>query len=189
MSYQDTRDQLAGFRKQIFEIREKMHAVQAEIEPQEVEDYTFTTMDGESTSLADLFGEKDDLIVIHNMGPSCRYCTLWADGFNGIYDHLANRASFVLTTPEEPAKQKAFAEKRGWRFPILSHQGTTFAADMGYTGEHGFEPGISVFQKRNGKVVRVSDSEMGPYDDFCAIWHFLRMIPEGPNGWEPQYKY
>ena len=42
---------------------------------------------------------KRDLIVIHNMGASCPYCTLWADGFNGIYDHLADRAAFVALQP------------------------------------------------------------------------------------------
>ena len=34
---------------------------------------------------------KDDLVVIHNMGASCAYCTLWGDGFNGVYEHLANK--------------------------------------------------------------------------------------------------
>jgi len=66
-------------------------------------------------SLAGLFGRKDDLVVIHNMGSSCPYCTLWADGFNGLYDHLANRAAFALSSPDAPAAQKRFAEgPRDW---------------------------------------------------------------------------
>ena len=188
MNYADTHEKMMGFQKQIFEIRNQMHELQAQVEPQVVEDYAFETPDG-PVSLSDLFGDKDDLIVIHNMGQTCRYCTLWADGFNGVYEHLADRAAFVVTSPDSVPKQKAFADSRGWRFPLVSHKGTSFAEDMGYTGEHGFEPGISVFQKKNGQLVRVSDSPMGPYDDFCSVWHFLRLIPEGPNGWEPQYQY
>src|SRR5688572_16261301 len=58
--------------------------------------------------IADLFGDKNDLILIHNMGKGCRYCTLWADGINGIHDHLANRAALVLVSPDSPQTQKEF---------------------------------------------------------------------------------
>jgi hypothetical protein len=30
---------------------------------------------------------------------------VWADGFNGIYEHLADRAAFVLATPNTPQVQ------------------------------------------------------------------------------------
>lgn len=166
------------------EIRELMQADSAE----EVGDYTFTGPSGQ-VRLADLFGDKTDLIVIHNMGASCPYCTLWADGFNGVVLHLENRAAFVVTSPDKPGAQAKFAASRGWKFKMLSHEGTSFAEDMGYKNEQGFEPGISVFQKRDGKVVRVSDLPLGPGDDFCAIWHIFDLIPEGANGWQPQYNY
>ena len=45
------------------------------------------TLAGETT-LLDLFGDRDTLLAIHNMGQGCRYCTLWADGFNGLLPHL-----------------------------------------------------------------------------------------------------
>ncbi|TVS08776.1 MAG: DUF899 domain-containing protein, partial [Phycisphaerales bacterium] len=45
-----------------------------------VGEYAFTTSDGE-VSLADLFAGKRDLLIIHNMGKRCSYCTMWADGF------------------------------------------------------------------------------------------------------------
>src|SRR5580658_1896737 len=134
MNYQDSAAELAGYRDQIAELRRKMREVQAAAEPGIVPDYAFATPDG-TTHLSDLFGAKDDLIVIHNMGVSCPNCTLWADGFNGIYEHLANRAAFVLCSPDAPGTQRSFAESRGWRFPMVSHQGTSFAADMGYRTE------------------------------------------------------
>ena len=61
---------------------------------------------------------------------------------------------------------------------------------MGYTNdEEGWLPGVSVFKKRDGRVVRVLDASFNPGDDFCAAWHLFDLIPEGSDGWQPQYKY
>ena len=189
MGYQDTARKLAAYRSQIEELREKMRAAQAAAEPQPVEDYTLTRADGEGVRLSGLFGDKDTLIVIHNMGRSCPYCTLWADGFNGVYPHLSNRAAFVLSSPDKPEEQRRFAESRSWKFPMVSHAGTTFAADMGYRSDDGYLPGVSVFQRRDGKVLRVSDAAFSPGDDFCSVWHLFDLIPEGAAGWQPRFKY
>ena len=132
------------------------------------------------------------------MGRGCSYCTLWADGFNGVYDHLADRAGFVVASPNPVEAQKEFAASRGWRFPMVSHAGTSFTEDMGYfrPGADAFAdklgswfPGVSVFQKAGDAILRVSDAELGPYDDFCSVWHFLDLLPEGPAGWEPKARY
>jgi predicted dithiol-disulfide oxidoreductase (DUF899 family) len=80
MSYKHTAEKLADYRRQIRELREKMRDVQAAVEPEAVKDYTFQRADGGSVRLSELFGDKADLFVIHNMGQSCPYCTLWADG-------------------------------------------------------------------------------------------------------------
>jgi predicted dithiol-disulfide oxidoreductase (DUF899 family) len=114
---------------------------------------------------------------------------LWADGFNGAYAHLSNRAAFVLSSPDTPDKQRKFAESRHWTFPIVSHEGTTFAEDMGYRQNSGWMPGVSVFRRQNGRVVRVSDAPFSPGDDFCNVWHLFDLIPEGAAGWQPKYKY
>ena len=188
MTYADSVQKMNEYRMQIASLREELHKVQADIEPQEVSDYTFQTPDG-AVALSDLFGDKDDLIVIHNMGNSCSYCTLWADGYNGVYPHLADRAAFVISSPDSPDAQAHFARSRGWTFPMVSHQGTTFAEDMGYVGEYGWMPGVSVFRRENGRILRVSDTHCGPGDDFCSVWHFLGMLPAGPDGWQPKFKY
>src|SRR5712671_3467501 len=98
MSYRDTSAKLADYRRQISELRQQMRAVQATAEPEEVRDYELSTPNG-IVRLSELLGDQRDLIVIHNMGVSCAYCTLWADGYNGIYDHLAARAAFVVSSP------------------------------------------------------------------------------------------
>lgn len=188
MTYQDTTDALNRYREQIGELRKKMRALQETIEPQEVEDYGLQGPDGE-VRLSSLFGNKDHLFVIHNMGAACPYCTLWADGLNGILPHLENRAAVVVCSPDSPEQQHEFAQSRSWGFRMLSYQGNRFAEDMGYRSEQGCMPGVSAFARRNGKVMRVSDTGFGPGDDFCAMWHLVDLIPEGAAGWEPRYSY
>ncbi|HEX4113537.1 MAG TPA: DUF899 family protein [Stellaceae bacterium] len=188
MSYRDTTKKLAELRGEIARLRDEMRKTQRGVEPESVENYAFATTDG-PVRLADLFADQDTLFVIHNMGASCRYCTLWADGFNGVLPHLESRAAFVVSSPDEPDKQQKFKDSRGWKFRMVSHHGTEFAADMGYKGDKGFHPGVSVFRKQPGKIVRVSDQGLGPYDDFCSVWHFFDMLPEGAGDWAPQYKY
>lgn len=188
MSYADGQRALQALRGRIAEIRAEMRTVQAAIEPEPVRDYALRTADGERP-LSSWFAGRRDLIVIHNMGRSCPYCTLWADGFSGVYDHLANRAGFVVTSPDAPVVQHEFAASRGWRFPMASHAGTTFAADMGYRREHGWLPGVSIFQMRGSALVRVSDTGFEPHDDFCAVWPLFEMFPEGVGDWTPRFTY
>lgn len=156
-----------------------------------ISECTFRRLDGSRVALADLFGDKDELILIHNMGPGCVYCTLWADGFNGMWRHAADRAAFVLVSKEEPAKQRAFAEGRGWEFPIASAAGTSFFKDMGFEGPDGKPwPGVSAFHKGpDGSIVRTGRAPFGPGDQFCALWHLLDLIPGGPGEWQPKYAY
>jgi predicted dithiol-disulfide oxidoreductase (DUF899 family) len=188
MTYKDTAEKLAQYRREIAGLRAKMRQAQAASEPQAVQDYELAVPEGK-VRLSSLFGDKDTLFVVHNMGASCAYCTLWADGFNGVYDHLRNRAAFVVSSPDAPAKQRDFAARRNWKFPMVSHQGTTFAADMGYRRDNGFSPGVSVFKRTGGKLFRVADTEFAPGDDFCSIWHFFDLIPEGKAGWQPKLSY
>ena len=189
MGYRDNTAALAAYRSQITDIRRKMRALQATAEPEPVADYASATVDG-TARLSRLFGGKDDLIVIHNMGTSCPGCTLWADGFNGIYEHLANRAAFVVCSPDAPDASRRFAAARGWRFPMVSHTGTEFAADMGYRSESGgWRPGVSVFRRDGDRIVRVSDTSFQPGDDFCAVWHLLDLLPDGAAGWSPKFSY
>jgi predicted dithiol-disulfide oxidoreductase (DUF899 family) len=188
MSYVDDAAKLADYRRQIADLRRKMREVQSAIAPQEVKDYEFSDLTGKRR-LSELFGPHDTLFVIHNMGTGCSYCTMWADGFNGVFEHLRSRAAFVVISPDTPEQQRQFAQSRGWKFPMLSHQGTTFASDMGYGRDGRVTPGVSVFKRQDGKVVRVSDTAFSPGDDFCTVWHLFDLIPEGTAGWRPKYKY
>jgi predicted dithiol-disulfide oxidoreductase (DUF899 family) len=189
MKYATGSDKMAAYRRQIADIRSKMRTTLAEVEPQEVADYEFKTTAG-TARLSELFGDHQDLMVVHNMGTSCPSCTLWADGYNGLHHHVITRTAFVVSSPDSPDVQREFAESRGWRFRMVSHMGTTFAADMGYRSDTGgWRPGISVFKLAGQKILRVSDVEWRPGDDFCTIWHFFDLLPDGAAGWSAKLRY
>jgi len=189
MNYVAGTKRMAAFREEIAAIRQKMRTALAETEPQEVQDYSFENLEG-NVRLSQLFGNHDNLVVVHNMGTTCPACTMWADGYNGVHHHIVARTAFVLTSPDAPDIQKKFADSRGWKFPMVSHQGTTFAADMGYRSPEGkWWPGISSFKRDGGRILRVADTEVGPYDDFCPVFHLFDMLPGGATGWSPKFKY
>ncbi len=189
MNYRDTAVTLAAYRTQIAELRQKMRDAQSSVEPEPVRDYEFSTIEG-PVRLLQLFGAKRDLFVIHNMGRSCPHCTLWADGFNGIYQHIADRAAFVLASPDPPDVQQSFSAGRFWRFPMVSHQGSSFAADMGYRArDGGWLPGVSVLRRDGDRILRVADTGFEPTDDFCTLWHLFDLLPEGTAGWRAKFSY
>ena len=68
--------------------------------------------------------------------------------------------------------------------------GTTFAADMGFANKAGKPmPGVSAFQKHEGMIVRVSASGFNESDEFCPVWRFFDLLPEGPDAWRPKQTY
>jgi predicted dithiol-disulfide oxidoreductase (DUF899 family) len=196
MTYADTMAAMNAKREQITAIQEEMRTLQAAVEPEEVQDYVLAGWNG-PVRLSELFGGKRDLIVIHNMGTGCPACTMWADGFNGVYDHLASRAAFVLASPNPVETQKKFAAGRGWRFPMVSYDGSSFAEDMGYRegGDPldeklgGWNPGVSTFRREGDRILRLSDTEFGPGDDFCVVFHLFDLIPDADPTWRPRYNY
>jgi predicted dithiol-disulfide oxidoreductase (DUF899 family)/AraC-like DNA-binding protein len=159
-----------------------------------VQDYVFKASDGSEVSLSELFGDKEDLIILHNMGTGCVYCTLWADGINGLTPHLSDRAAFVVVSPDKHEVQKRFADKRNWVFRMVSAHENDFTRDMGFWSDSGAytgpQPGISTFHKEpDGTINRIARTHLGPNDDFCALWPMFDMLEKGVNGWEAEYFY
>jgi predicted dithiol-disulfide oxidoreductase (DUF899 family) len=116
MKYKETAEKLAEYRSQIAGIREKMRSAQASIEPEEVQDYEFATPQGKAR-LSALFGDKDTLFVIHNMGTTCAHCTMWANGFNGVFEHLRDRAAFVDRRRTRPSDSRILPLVAAGSFP------------------------------------------------------------------------
>lgn len=99
-------------------------------------DYVFDTDEGKA-SLADLFQGRSQLLVYHLMfGPdfeaACPSCSAIADGFNGIYAHLANHDVMLWAVSRAPLdKLQAFRRRMGWSFPWASSYGSDFNFDFG----------------------------------------------------------
>src|SRR5689334_7725014 len=101
-----------------------------------VKDYILDTTEGPKP-LSSFFGDKDELVVIHNMGRGCNYCSLWADGFTGFTKHILTRAGFVLVSADPADRVAETAQRRGWNFTVASNGDSGFAKDMGFTAEDG----------------------------------------------------
>lgn len=177
---------VATLERRIEELKRELLAARRAKGPEPVQDHAFQTAQGPA-SLASLFGERCDLLVIHNMGESCPYCTLWADGINGLLHQLETRSQVVLCSPDPPDAQAALAARRGWRFAMVSDATSEFTRAMGYwTEDDGFWPGVSAFHRsESGRIVRVAHAPFGPGDDFCPAWPLLDLLMDGPRNWEP----
>ncbi len=166
--------------EEIAELRKKYIKISAKQAKMDVSDYVLKDTEGRDVKLSEMFGDKENLILIHNMGKACSYCTLWADGFSGEAYYIEKKAAFALVSPDAPEVQKEFAASRGWKFRTYSAAGTAFIADMGYyTEAEGYWPGVSVFHKdAEGKIARISKDYFGPGDFYSAPWHFFDLLPE-----------
>lgn len=154
-----------------------------------VNDYGLLDSDNQKINLSQLFGQKNDLILVHNMGTSCAYCTMWADGFNGLLPHLKDRSAFVVSSPDEPSTQSEFAISRGWKFQMVSTRGTSFAKDMGFEKDGMPQPGVSVFSKEGSKITRVGRDDFGPGDKYCPTFPLFDLLKDGLNNWQAKFKY
>jgi predicted dithiol-disulfide oxidoreductase (DUF899 family) len=192
MAQLEIADEIRQLELEIDERRKKL----AELTQQSTEnlfgEFTFHDHEGGELTLGNLFGASDELLVVHNMGKSCSYCTLWADGFNGVVQHLNDRAPFVVISPDPPEVQREFAQGRGWQFQMVSDPGAEFAKATGYWNfEHDRpNPGVSAFRKvDNGSYERTGTSMLGPGDLFCGVWHLFDLLPNGRNDWNPKFDY
>lgn len=183
-------EEIQRLTREIMQLKEKLKDAQSNFPHEEVRDYTFKTPEGE-VKLSELFGDRPDLLVIHNMGKGCVYCTLWADGINGLVKPIEDRAALVVISPNPPAVQSDFAASRGWKFRMASSEGDSFTGDMGFWNESdGYWPGVSAFKKtEDGKIYRTGYAVFGPNDDFCAVWPMFDLLADGVNNWEPKYDY
>ncbi|MCA1029618.1 DUF899 family protein [Bacillus timonensis] len=183
MTMSNIQQQIEALELEILEKKKQLTQLRKSVQERQVENYELVRSSGEKVTLLELFGDQDELIVIHNMGKSCSYCTMWADGFNGVYQHLVGKASFVLSSPDAPEVQEDFAASRKWQFPIVSVQGSSFTRDVGFIQEDSYHPGVSTFRKdEEGKIYLHAQAQLGPGDDYCVTWHLFDLLPSGASG-------
>lgn len=154
----------------------------------EVSDYAFTTLNGE-TSLSNLFAGRDRLLMIHNMGQGCRYCTLWADGINGVLDHLEDAMAVALVSKDAPETQRKMALDRGWKFRLASHEGGAYMSEQCEMAGYSNCPGAAIYEMKDGTIVRRGRTAFGPGDLYSPVWHFLALAGLSESDWTPQFHY
>jgi predicted dithiol-disulfide oxidoreductase (DUF899 family) len=167
-------------------------------------EYCFTGSAGQET-LSDLFADKSQLIVYHFMyGPDwgdrgCKSCSFWADNFNGIVVHIANRDATLLAVSRAPlAKIEQYKEKMGWDFKWVSSHDSDFNYDFHVsftpesvadgTARYNYKPhdntdetpGISVFYKdEDGIIYHTYSTYARGLDMLNGAYHFMDLLPKG----------
>ena len=183
-----TNHEIVELERQIATLTTRLNRLRKDAVPQPVPDYRFATLTGEVT-LLDLFGGRDRLLAIHNMGQGCRYCTLWADGFNGMLAHLESVMSVVLLSRDPPQLQRSFANSRNWRFRLASHGGGDYVREQTVMEDADNMPGAVVYERSGDDVFRRSSTPFGPGDLYCSLWHLLALAGIDEGEWTPQFRY
>jgi predicted dithiol-disulfide oxidoreductase (DUF899 family) len=167
--------------------------------------YVFDTSEGPK-SLADLFGDKSQLLIYHFMfspewEEGCKSCSFLADHIDGANWHLPERDVRLLAVSRAPlAKIQAFKGRMGWRFEWASAHGSDFNFDYGVsfpkedverdrvrynytTGPaYGSEElhGLSAFCKdAHGEVFHTYSTYARGCDALVGAYTFLDLAPKG----------
>jgi predicted dithiol-disulfide oxidoreductase (DUF899 family) len=173
---------------EIMEKALKLAALRKAEPPAEIGDYKFRTLDGEA-ALSGLFAGRDRLLAIHNMGQGCRYCTLWADGFNGVLPHLEDAMAVVVLSKDPPETQRRLAQDRGWRFRMASHGGGAYMSEQCKMAGYDNCPGAAFYERRDGKIFQRGRAAFGPGDLYSPVWHLLALGGLNESDWTPQFHY
>ncbi len=181
-------DAIRKLEQQIFKLTEQLNTLRKQAPPTAVRNYEFATLAGPAT-LLDLFGESDRLLMIHNMGQGCRFCTLWADGFNGFVDHLESAMAVVLVSKDAPPLQRQFANSRGWRFRLASHGGGEYITEQSVQADASNMPGAVTYERKGEQIFRKNACVFGPGDIYCSMWSLLGLAGMSEADWTPQYRY
>jgi predicted dithiol-disulfide oxidoreductase (DUF899 family) len=173
--------------------------------------YTFDAPTGK-VALANLFGDKSQLVVYHFMfdptwSQGCMSCSFIADHYNGIIVHLAHRDISFVTISKAPIGQiEQFRKRMGWTFPWVSAAHTDFGRDfrVSFTDEeladpstvYNFNrqpypirelPGLSVFYKdAKGDIYHTYSVFARGLEDFLTAYRYIDITPKGRDEAEGQ---
>jgi len=137
-------------------------------------EYRFKTDSGE-VALADLFKGRSQLLVYHFMfgadyKAGCPHCSAIADGFNGIWKHLAGHDVMFWAVSRAPLeKLQAYKKRLGWSFPWASSGGSDFNLDfhVSFTKEQQNAGDIEYnFRKKPAKSKADNAETSEPPNDF-----------------------
>lgn len=166
--------------------------------------YLFDSNEGKR-SLAQLFGDKSQLVIYHFMfGPSweegCPSCSILADHVDPSLVHVAQRdVAFCAVSRAPLARIAPFQQRMGWRFSWVS----SYESDFNYDFEVSFRPqeggskpksynyessdfpseeapGLSVFfREPDGTVYHTYSSFGRGPEALIGAYAFLDIVPKG----------
>jgi predicted dithiol-disulfide oxidoreductase (DUF899 family) len=165
--------------------------------------YIFEGETGRKT-LADLFGDRSQLIVYHFMlGPGwpqgCKSCSYVADHIDGTLAHLAARDVNFVAISRAPYREIApFRARMGWQFEWVSSAGTDFNFDfrVSFTPDEMARkarvynygtivpaqedmPGVSVFIRDGGAVYHTYSTYTRGLESVMNTYNYLDLVPKG----------
>jgi predicted dithiol-disulfide oxidoreductase (DUF899 family) len=167
-------------------------------------EYVFDGPDGPKT-LAQLFGDKSQLIVYHFMfgpgwGDGCPHCSFWADHYDSVKVHLGQRDTALVVVSRAPWPEiEPFKKRMGWQFPWLSSNRNNFNFDLhvSFTPEeirsgkifYNYAPlamdidereGVSAFyQDKQGNIYHTYSSYARGIDLLNTTYNFLDLTAKG----------
>ena len=171
--------------------------------------YEFSSADGSTKSLEELFGGKSQLIVYHFMfepaaDEGCRGCSFLADHFPDLR-HLASKDTALVAVSRAPIdKLEKFKNTVGWTFPWYSSEASDFNYDFHVTLDEdvapveynfrtkqqlidrgigyntsGEQPGLSVFKLEDGKIFHTYSAYTRGLDHLLGTLSYLDLTPLG----------
>lgn len=175
-----------------------------------IDDFRFIDANGEDVGLADMFGDRDTLVIYHWMyGPDrerpCPMCTATLGSLNGNGRDIAQRVALAVTGRSTVERQIAFAQERGWRdLRFYQSKSDDWALKIGgLDPENGWEyPALLVLRRSGDGEVRLhwmgeTTKDMAdPGEDprgaveLQSLWNLLDLTPEGRGtDWYPKLSY
>jgi predicted dithiol-disulfide oxidoreductase (DUF899 family) len=166
--------------------------------------YVFDGANGSET-LTDLFAGRSQLIVYHFMfhpddRAGCPHCSLRADGFAGIGEHLNHRDVTMVVVSRAPyPKLATYQQRMGWHFKWVSSGDSDFNFDyhVSFTPEEMAaqralynyavrdpkapeREGHSIFYKNaDGIVFHTYSCYDRGNDKLNLHYHYLDLVPKG----------
>ena len=163
-------------------------------------------------SFADLFGDKDTLVVYNYMfGPQrerpCPMCTSLLSAWDGEVPDIRQRVALAVVARSPIERLKAFKRERGWHFlPLFSDISGEFSRDYhALTKDSGDDAAFNVFTRQReakGATIRhfwggemnaaSADPGQDPRGapDLMPIWTILDVTPQGRGtDWYPKLNY
>jgi predicted dithiol-disulfide oxidoreductase (DUF899 family) len=194
----EARKELLAREKEFTRLRDELSARRRELPWEAVnKQYIFEGPDGKET-LAQLFGDRNQLVVYHFMfAPAweagCPHCSFWADNFDRIPIHLAHRdISFVAISRAPYPKLAAYLRRMGWSFKWLSSFGSDFNYDyfVSFTPDE-IERGIGLrnYERRRLQGEETAAISVFARDQAGAIFHTYSTYARGLDMLNGAYHY